>query len=478
MSLMLAVSKARDAAACLRGARSGGVKKGSDAPAALSGNVTTADLATGGMLPAATAPKRRFRLPESDSISAVQKAWGEYVYRQKADSAPETLTIVHGLTIVIDRPAGFVQTKEDASGAVLWTRTYSTPYGYLPGTAGGDGDELDVFVGPDTASEDVWWFSIIDDAGKPDEYKIVACVADAAAALAIILAHIPAMYVAPGCAMTTIGQIKALLGQDQREGEEAVEQIAKSLDRAEKMERVKKAFTAVTKFGPVARPTTMHPTLPLGFPNASIHPANTAPLTGTYPDPNEVGGWLGWIEDPEETWIAFVNVDALTLLWTERVMDGPERGGCIGDPIQISRPDLAREPLALETPGVGEPTQVRALKSSVSEELRYILGIVLEPEVVDGQKEIYSADEIRKSAWMWLRDFRNIDLEHKLYVNDLVEVVESYVTTCDMEIGGQRVIAGTWLLGTVVKDDGMWADIKSGKLTGYSINGFSKKKPA
>ena len=38
------------------------------------------------------------------------------------------------------------------------------------------------------------------------------------------------------------------------------------------------------------------------------HPACTAPLSGTYDEPNEVGGWQGWIEDDAETWICFVDV--------------------------------------------------------------------------------------------------------------------------------------------------------------------------
>lgn len=448
MSLMLAVVKARDAAAGLRG-----VRKDAGAAPDTTGNVTTADLATGGALPPAVGPRRRFRLPpEADVYAAVERAFTGY---RKADTAPESLVIVHGLTIVIDRPAGFVQTREDPSGAVLWTRTYSTPYGYLPGTAGGDGDELDVFVSSDTASTDAWWFTIVTDEGVFDEYKVVLCAADEAAACAIIAAHIPARFVAPGCAVTTISQIKALLGQDQRAGTEAVEQIAKSIDRAEKMVRVKKALASTASYAG----NTLSPT-----PELANHPALTLPITEPYPVPADVGGWQGCIFPDSEEWIAFVDVNGRTLLWTQREADG----GVVGLPYLFQRPDMAVE----------APTQkqVRALKAA--DELRYILGIVLEPEVADSQSEIYSADEIRKSAWMWLRDFRNIDLEHKLYVNDLVEVVESYVTTSDSEVGGQPVLAGTWLLGVVVKDDGMWADIKSGKLTGFSINGFSKKKPA
>lgn len=93
--------------------------------------------------------------------------------------------------------------------------------------------------------------------------------------------------------------------------------------------------------------------------DAPQHPAASMPLTGTYEDPTEVGGWLGWIEpagylqtpgdieldmtgaqtDEKPTsrapagsgkdWIAFVATDGRTLLWEER----EQGGGVVGNPV-------------------------------------------------------------------------------------------------------------------------------------------------
>ena len=67
------------------------------------------------------------------------------------------------------------------------------------------------------------------------------------------------------------------------------------------------------------------------------HPALTRPITEPYM-PADVGGWIGCIFDAAETWIAFVDVNGRTLLWTRRDADG----GVVGLPYLFQRPDLAQ----------------------------------------------------------------------------------------------------------------------------------------
>jgi hypothetical protein len=121
---------------------------------------------------------------------------------------------------------------------------------------------------------------------------------------------------------------------------------------------------------------------------------------------------------------------------------------------------------------------VRIAKEDVlSDELRYVLGVVLEPEVADKQGDIYDAATVRASAWQFMTDFQNVGLQHRGLVNGKVDLVESWITPVDCEIGGKMVRAGTWLMGLHVKDDEMWAMVKSGALTGLSIGGFARKNP-
>ncbi len=108
----------------------------------------------------------------------------------------------------------------------------------------------------------------------------------------------------------------------------------------------------------------------------------------------------------------------------------------------------------------------------------FILGIMLEPETVDSQKEIYSAEEIEAAAHHYLEVHRNVGYMHKELINDKVKLVESYVTRSDMVIGNQKVKKGTWIVGLLVLDHEIWKQIKSGELTGLSIGGSAIRVPA
>ena len=113
------------------------------------------------------------------------------------------------------------------------------------------------------------------------------------------------------------------------------------------------------------------------------------------------------------------------------------------------------------------------------EELHFILGIVLEPEVVDGtvtatsRGDIYSADEIRKAAhgFMTRYEGQGHDIMHSGKDDSSLKVVESWIAPMDMVIEGRAVKKGSWLMGSLVFDAQVWKAIKAGKLTGYSIGG-------
>jgi DNA adenine methylase len=108
---------------------------------------------------------------------------------------------------------------------------------------------------------------------------------------------------------------------------------------------------------------------------------------------------------------------------------------------------------------------------------RFVLGIVLEPEVVDAQGDIYSAEEIRAAAHRFMEDFGGLGLMHRLRVNGQVKVLESYLAPTDFIIGELAVRKGTWLLAVRVLSDELWERVKSGDLTGFSIGGSARRVP-
>jgi DNA adenine methylase len=122
-------------------------------------------------------------------------------------------------------------------------------------------------------------------------------------------------------------------------------------------------------------------------------------------------------------------------------------------------------------------TTAKVLKASESGDERFVLGIVLEPEVVDAQGDIYSEEEIRQAAHRFMEEFGGIGLMHRMRVNEQVKVLESYLAPGDFDLGDVPVRKGTWLLAVRIMSDELWTKVKAGELTGFSIGGSARRVP-
>ena len=122
-----------------------------------------------------------------------------------------------------------------------------------------------------------------------------------------------------------------------------------------------------------------------------------------------------------------------------------------------------------------KPTQL--LKGVDPNDERYVMGIVLEPEVVDAQGDIYSVDEIREAAHRFMEEFGGLGLMHRMRVNGQVKVLESYLAPTDFTVGDVNVRRGTWMLAVRILSDDLWERVKGGDLTGFSIGGTARKIP-
>lgn len=106
---------------------------------------------------------------------------------------------------------------------------------------------------------------------------------------------------------------------------------------------------------------------------------------------------------------------------------------------------------------------------------RYVLGVVLEPETVDAQGDIYSAEEVCKAAHRFMEHFGGLGLMHRQRVNGQVKVLESYLAPTDLHLGDVAVRKGTWLLAVRILADDLWEQVKGGRLTGFSIGGTAQR---
>lgn len=118
----------------------------------------------------------------------------------------------------------------------------------------------------------------------------------------------------------------------------------------------------------------------------------------------------------------------------------------------------------------------------INEEAQTITGVVLQPEIVDAQGDIISADVIKDAAHNYLSGYNQVTklgLMHKDFKPQF-ELYESYIAPLDLVIGNKQVKAGAWIIVIHVLSSKIWKQVKDGKLTGFSIGGKAKvnKLPA
>lgn len=110
----------------------------------------------------------------------------------------------------------------------------------------------------------------------------------------------------------------------------------------------------------------------------------------------------------------------------------------------------------------------------VDSETHYVTGIVYEPLTEDAHGNFMTESEIRKAAYWFAKNGDKVDLQHSFEQADGVSVVETYVTPSDMDVEGQPVIKGTWLMTVEVENAEIWDKVQKGEVTGFSMGGIGK----
>lgn len=182
---------------------------------------------------------------------------------------------------------------------------------------------------------------------------------------------------------------------------------------------------------------------------------------------------------------------------------GKVKGAAEGDEAKadaVAAADLARETVeavwsvnrGIMAKGIQLLTRtVDVRKGDDGDEERFILGLVLEPNdgtngapmKPDTQDDVYSHDDVRKTAHGWMENYGQVDLMHSWRALDKedVRVLESYLAPVEFTIGegddAYTVVKGTWLLGMRVVNDDLWSAVKESKIGAYSIGGTAERLP-
>lgn len=110
----------------------------------------------------------------------------------------------------------------------------------------------------------------------------------------------------------------------------------------------------------------------------------------------------------------------------------------------------------------------------VDDATHYITGVVYEPLVEDAHGNFMTEQEIQKAAYWFAKNGDSVDLQHDFEAVEKVYVVENYVAPCDMEISGEPITKGTWIMTVEVNNADVWEAVQKGEITGFSMGGVGK----
>ncbi|MEP6755376.1 MAG: hypothetical protein ABJA67_07740, partial [Chthonomonadales bacterium] len=92
--------------------------------------------------------------------------------QKKAGNYQKAHVDLHGLRITIETPKGAVRSGTDRNGEA-WSIKLKHPYGYIKGTIGKDKDHVDVILGDNLDSPNIWVINQNNASGGFDEHKVV-----------------------------------------------------------------------------------------------------------------------------------------------------------------------------------------------------------------------------------------------------------------------------------------------------------------
>lgn len=122
--------------------------------------------------------------------------------------------------------------------------------------------------------------------------------------------------------------------------------------------------------------------------------------------------------------------------------------------------------------------EIVIIKTEEEEDFTLVIGAVLVPEETDKQGDIVSAKEIQKAAHDFMEDMQQMGVMHRVLLDDTqCCIVESEVTRKARTENGVKYPAGTWFIGSRVRNPGIRKGLRDGTITGFSIGGVSTYEP-
>lgn len=159
-------------------------------------------------------------LEKWDGFLATGRDWGRRLKKKEAgkygkNSAGFDLqgkTEVQGLPIAVENRKGSVREGENDDGS-KWRTKFRTPYGYIEGTKGADGDEVDAYVGPNKDAPKAFVVHQKKDDGSHDEDTVMLGYKSKGEAKKDILRHYDDKSQVGGVDEMTVEMLRARLAR-------------------------------------------------------------------------------------------------------------------------------------------------------------------------------------------------------------------------------------------------------------------------
>jgi len=152
--------------------------------------------------------------PHDPALPAREVVGCQCSYDVTVEASPGPAPVRKSLpTVTVENPAGSVRHGTGPDGKP-WATRMSVPYGYIDGTRGADGEEVDCFVGPDLGAPEAYVFTIRrEGSAEPDEDKVMLGFRSAVEAQRQLQAHYDFPFMHDFRAVPSTGLLEYLNGK-------------------------------------------------------------------------------------------------------------------------------------------------------------------------------------------------------------------------------------------------------------------------
>ena len=108
--------------------------------------------------------------------------------------------------------------------------------------------------------------------------------------------------------------------------------------------------------------------------------------------------------------------------------------------------------------------------------LKQVTYVAMRANTTDAHGDFTSLDDVRKAKESFNKAMKQKNMANMmhLYKTEAFDVIESYISLADMQIGDNKVNKGDWLITLSITDDKLFDSILKGEFVGLSIGARAK----